>query len=241
MGRIHSLVYSQSLNTGWKPVPLNVSIEPGRGTSGREVTKNRSIRALELGNILLPMPILPKEPDIFPDDLLADDRKLDTEGAWWALYTLSRREKELIRRLRTHQICHYCPLIRRKTRSPSGRVRDSFVPLFAGYVFMFGAEEQRYQALTTNCISRTLEISDPSCLLRDLRQIQRLVDSEAPLTPEARIAPGTRVRVRSGPFLGLEGTVLQRRGKQRLMVAIEFLQQGASVLIEDCELDNIDR
>ena len=177
---------------------------------------------------------------IYPEDLLTDECRLESAGTWWALYTLSRREKELMRRLRALGVCHYSPLIKRKTRSASGRVRNSFVPLFAGYVFMCGGDEQRYQALTTNCVSRTLEIPDPGRLLSDLRQIQQLVEADAPLTPEARIVPGARVRVRSGPFLGLEGTVLQRRGQQRLVVAIEFLQQGASVLIEDCELDNID-
>jgi hypothetical protein len=34
--------------------------------------------------------------------------------------------------------------------------------------------------------------------------------------------------------------VQQRRGQRRLVVAIEFLQQGASVLIEDWQLENID-
>ena len=201
------------------------------------------------------MPILPREPDVFPDDLLDYDPDLDpdldldpdqdgsTEEAaarWWALYTLPRREKELVRRLRGMGISHYCPLIKRRKRSPSGRMRTSYVPLFASYVFLRGCEESRYQAWTTNCVSRCLDVDDGRQLAHDLRQIRRLLESDAPLTPESRLEPGMRVRIRSGSLVGLEGTVVKRRGTERLLVAVHFLQRGASVQLEDFQVERID-
>ena len=176
------------------------------------------------------MPILPGEPDIYPAQLL--EHVLDASGSdaqWWAMYTLARREKELMRRLRALEIPFYSPLVHKRTRSPGGRVRESYVPLFASYVFVHGNEQQRHQALTTNCISRMPERARRAArLVHDLRQIRRLIELDAPLTIEARIEPGRRVRVRSGSMAGLEGTVVKRRGKDWLVVAVEFLQQGAS-------------
>lgn len=184
------------------------------------------------------MPILSAEPMIFPVDLLQiGEERVATGDIWWAMHTLARREKELMRRLRSMEIAHYCPLIKRRTKSPAGRVRVSHVPLFSGYVFVLGTELHRYKAMTTNCVARCLQVGDPLRLLFDLRQIQRLIEIDAPLTPEARIQPGRRVRVRSGPMMGLEGVVLKRRGKDRLMVALEFLSRGASVLLEDYHLE----
>src|SRR5438132_550709 len=87
----------------------------------------------------LSTPILPSEPDLYPAELL--DRELAETaglGQWWAMYTMARREKELMRRLRSLEIAYYAPLVHKRTRSPGGRVRESFVPLFASYVFMFG-------------------------------------------------------------------------------------------------------
>ena len=191
--------------------------------------------------VYLNMPILPYEPDIFPDDLLEVDSPGDESSErWWALYTMPRREKELMRRLRGIEIPHYGPLIKRRTRSPGGRVRTSHVPLFSGYVFMRGDHEQRQGAMKTNCISRCLEVSDGEELVRDLQQIHRLIECDVPLTPESRIEPGMRVRVRSGLLLGLEGTVVKRRGSQRLLVVVEFLQQGASVQLDDFQVERID-
>jgi transcriptional antiterminator RfaH len=184
------------------------------------------------------MPILPPEPDLYPEQLLEATETLDIPDAqWWALYTMSRREKELMRRLRGMKVPFYGPLAPRRTRTANGRKRVSYNPLFPGYVFLFGDAEHRRLALTTNCISRVLPIPDGDDLVRDLRQVRQLILADAPLTPESRLTPGMRVRVRGGALGGLEGVVMKRRGKGRLLVAVEFLQQGASVALEDCEVE----
>lgn len=184
------------------------------------------------------MPILPSEPDIFPAALLdVPPEPASGDRVWWAMYTMARREKELMRRLRAHQIGFYAPLVHKRSRSPAGRVRTSYVPLFASYVFVFGSESERQQALATNCIARCLDVPSAGQLVHDLRQIRQLIELDAPLTVEARIEPGRKVRVRSGPMAGLEGTVIKRRGRDWLVVAVEFLGQGASVLLEDFQVE----
>ena len=45
------------------------------------------------------MPILAKEPDIFPESLL-DQPAGGPDDSWFAMYTLARQEKELMRKLR---------------------------------------------------------------------------------------------------------------------------------------------
>jgi transcription antitermination factor NusG len=113
------------------------------------------------------------------------------------------------------------------------------VPLFPGYVFSRVDDDQRRSALATNTIARWLPIADEAALLADLRAIKRLIDTEQPLTPEARIEPGQPVRVRSGALRGLEGVVVKRRGEQRLVIAVRFLNQGASIEVEDVDLERL--
>ena len=76
-------------------------------------------------------------------------------------------------------------------------------------------------------------------LVSDLRAIWRLIHTEKPLTPEDRLEPGQPVRVRSGPLRGLEGTVIKRRGEERLLVAVRMLNQGASIEVEDVDLERL--
>ncbi len=186
------------------------------------------------------MPLLAYEPDLFPEGLLDDFVRQDDCCAWWVLYTMSRREKELMRRLHAAEVGFYAPLVKQRHRSPGGRLRTTYLPLFPGYVFLHGDDSQRRQALETNCVSRCWRVTDSDRLVDDLRQIRRLIEAEAPLTCEARLEPGQRVRVCRGPFTGIEGVIVKRHGQQRLLVAVEFLQRGASVQIDDCSVERID-
>ena len=48
------------------------------------------------------------------------------------------------------------------------------------------------------------------------------------------------MRVTTGSFAGDEGTVITRRGRNRLLVAVTLLQQGVSLEIDDFMLEPID-
>jgi transcription antitermination factor NusG len=179
------------------------------------------------------MPILPQQRDIFPASLLdPDEAALPGPAHWVAFYTLARREKDLMRKLESLGIPFYAPLVRRRLRTAGGRTRSSQVPLFPGYVFAPVDDGQRRSALATNTVARWLSIPDERMLVDDLRAIKRLVDTDKPLTPEARLEPGQLVRVRSGALRGLEGVVVKRCGEERLLVAVHFLNQGASIDLE---------
>ena len=57
------------------------------------------------------MPILGKESDIYPVDLLTDSQHLeDDQAIWYSVYTLSRREKDLMRKLHSQKIRFYGPV-----------------------------------------------------------------------------------------------------------------------------------
>ena len=188
------------------------------------------------------MPILDVEPCSFPDDLLgaaspwAPD--VDRERCWWVVYTKSRQEKALARQLYGQQISFYLPLVP-QTHLSRGRRVCAQMPLFKGYVFLFGTNDERVQSLTTNRISRILAVSRQDELGRELTQLRTLIALGIPLTAERRLAPGQRVRIQKGRLAGLEGTVTERRGGERLLLAVTYLQQGVSIEINDFMVEAI--
>ena len=182
--------------------------------------------------------------NLYPESLLDATDEIEileaaAESSWRVVYTKSRQEKAFARDLLGLQIPFYLPLIK-KTTQYGKRSVSSLLPIFTNYVFMFGTEEQRIASLKTNRISRMLPVPDSHTLRRDLKNLHFLIASGAPLTVESRLQPGQRVRIKSGPLSGLEGTIIQRRGQPRLLVSVDFLQQGASVTIEDYLLEPID-
>jgi transcription antitermination factor NusG len=185
------------------------------------------------------MPVLAKETSLFPETLLESPDFLAVDTQWMVIYTKPRQEKSLARDLLRQSISFYLPLVK-KTRQYGRRHLASFAPLFDGYLFLLGSEKQRTLALATNRVLRILPVNDGLRMITDLRQIERLIRADVPLTVESRLQAGRNVRVRSGPFMGVEGVVLRRRGKIRLLVSVNFLQQGASVEIEDFRLEPLD-
>ncbi len=185
------------------------------------------------------MPILKQEQDIWPVNLLDESAPISAETPWWAMYTLPRFEKKLMRQLVELDIPFYGPTIARRYRSPQGRIRTSIDPLFPNYVFVCGDEVVRYKAVCTGSISRWLQVPDASDLIVDLRQIHDLIQLNEPMAPETRLEPGQRVRVKSGVFKGFEGTIVRRENDIRLLIAVRYMGRGASVALDDCQVEAI--
>jgi transcriptional antiterminator RfaH len=158
---------------------------------------------------------------------------------WWAIYTKPRFEKKFMRQLYESQVPFYGPMISRRFRSPNGKLRLSVEPLFPNYVFIHGTEMQRYTAVCTGSVSRWMPVLNPGELVTDLRQIHNLILTDAPLAPELRLHPGQHVRVRSGVFKGFEGVILRRENQVRLLIAVRYMGRGASVALDDCQLEPI--
>jgi transcriptional antiterminator RfaH len=177
------------------------------------------------------MPLLPLEPFLYPDTLLAEAGPLPGPGRWWVLHTRPRAEKALARRFLSREVPFFLPLYKHSRRS-RGRTLTSHVPLFPGYVFLHGDGGERLLALETNLVAQVLPVPDQSQLHADLARVHRLMASDSPLSPQPRLAPGTPVRIISGVFAGMEGTVLRDGRNLRLLVEVRFLHQGVSVEIE---------
>lgn len=182
------------------------------------------------------MPILSEQASHHPENLFHPDFAGMPGRQWWVLYTKVRQEKAVARQFLRTQTPFYIPLVSKRSVA-RGRVVYSQIPLFPGYVFLYGSEEERISALATNRIVRILAVHTPDRLREDLWQLKQLITSGVAVRLECRLEPGRRVRVRHGPFAGIEGTVLTRRGETRLLVAVDFLQKGASIEIDDAVLE----
>jgi transcriptional antiterminator RfaH len=179
------------------------------------------------------MPLVPLEADRFPERLFEEPQVATANGrVWWVVHTRPRQEKSLVRQLHSASIPFYLPLISRRLRI-RGRVMNSYLPLFSGYVFLLATGEERITALATSRIVRTLPVADQTELWDDLRQVSRLIATGAPITPEDRLAPGDLVEIRSGPLAGLRGKILRAATGHRFVVQVNFIQRGASVMLED--------
>lgn len=184
------------------------------------------------------MPILTAEPAIFPDDLFDCARAEEDTSRWWVLHTKPRQEKSLARCLYERGVPFFLPLIPNRLRI-RGKVVQSYLPLFAGYVFLHGRADEHQLALSTRRVARSLQVSDQPRLWQDLQQIHRLIGSGVAIQPEDQLTPGAPVLIQTGPLAGVRGVIVKTASGNRFVVKVDFIQRGASVLLEDCVLTRI--
>ena len=132
----------------------------------------------------------------------------------------------------------YLPLVEKEQFLRGRRVR-SYLPVFSGYLFYFGDAPSDLVKLAPSCVSRVLPVENETGLENELRGIRSLLAVGTPITIEANLVPGQRVRIKSGALSGLEGSILQRKSGLRLLVAVKYLQQGVSIEIDDFMVETI--
>jgi len=81
--------------------------------------------------------------------------------------------------------------------------------------------------------SATPKVHDQARLWNDLRQVHDLIASGMPLHPENRLEPGRPVEFQAGPLAGLQGVIVRSHSGSRFFVKVDFIQRGASVLLDE--------
>ena len=155
----------------------------------------------------------------------------DFTGLWWVAHTRSRNEKALAKDLIHKDISYFLPMSW-KVRRQRGRTIRSLLPLFSGYLFFCGKENQRIEVLRTNRVANLLAVKDQQRLLDELSQIEQALRTGATLIPHRYLKAGQYCRVIAGPLADLQGIVVKTRGTTRLLLQIDMLGQAASVEID---------
>jgi len=173
------------------------------------------------------MPLLKREPDVFPETLFESA----TREPWVVAHVRSRQEKVLARFLPPLGIPFYAPQREKRTRR-NGRSFVSYLPLFPGYVFLRADAPSRALVWRSNVIVRLIDVANPGILQAELEQLYRLQRSGASLAPWRALDPGEAVRVVEGPFEGYFGIVVRERGAERLLVSVSLLRRTVAVEFE---------
>ena len=163
----------------------------------------------------------------------------DFVGSWWVAHTRSRNEKALAHDLVSKDIGYFLPMSWR-VRRRRGRTIRSLLPLFSGYLFFCGDENERIELLKTNRVANLIEVKDQAKLLGELVQIEHALRTGANLTPYKYIRAGQHCRVIAGPLADLQGIVVKTKNTTRLVLQIDMLGQATSVEIDTEMIEVLD-
>lgn len=175
-----------------------------------------------------------------PPAIWPNDKSINQfEGTWWVAHTKSRNEKALAWQLLKSEISYFLPMSKKVTRS-KGRTTRSILPLFTGYLFFCGSDDQRLQVLKTNRIANIIEVTDQAAFLKDLSPIEKLIIHGEDIQPHVYIKAGQKCRVTAGPLAGTEGIAETENNNTRLVLQVDMLGQATSVEIQTDMIEMVD-
>jgi transcription antitermination factor NusG len=152
---------------------------------------------------------------------------------WYALRTRSRHEKRVQEQLEALGIQPFLPLVDRIRQWKDRRKRVAF-PLFPGYCFARFPLSLRVQVLKTHGVVQILGNQEGPVPVPDaeIEAVRRLVESTLPYDPHPYLTEGMRVEVIRGPLKGLQGVLLRKGTRARLVIGVSLIHQGASVELD---------
>jgi transcription antitermination factor NusG len=157
-------------------------------------------------------------------------RDVDVRPHWYVVYTLPRHEKAVADRLINQDVETYLPLYN-SVRIWNRRRVDVEMPLFPGYLFVKMIITHRLRILAHPGVVRLVGFNGKATALPD-GEVERLRASLAvwKAEPYPFLTAGKQVQIKSGPFAGLEGRIIRRKGSMRLVISLELIQRA--ILLE---------
>lgn len=157
---------------------------------------------------------------------------------WFALYTAPNHEKSVHQQLRMKDIEAFLPLYTVSKRWKNRTTARVQLPLFPSYVF---AKIARAEAI------RVLEIPAVHCIVGNGREALALPDAEIEtlrsglhlrkVDPYPYLKTGVRASIRSGPLAGLEGCVVRKDARFRVVLSIDLIMKSIAVQVDANELE----
>jgi transcription antitermination factor NusG len=153
------------------------------------------------------------------------------QSFWYAAYTKSRTEKKALERLTEAGFEAYLPILR-KRRQWSDRIKWVEEPLIRSYIFIRINEKDYYDAINTPGLVCYVTFEGKAAPIPDwqIDALKMLMHQGAELeVTSERFTPGEKIIVVSGTLVGMQGELVEYRGRKKVLVRLGTT--GTNILV----------
>ncbi len=156
-----------------------------------------------------------------------------TVPLWYAIYVRSRHEKKVAEELEERKIEYFLPLVSR-LRQWKDRKKMVAIPLFPGYVFVHIKLADKLNVLSVDGVVWLVSFQNQPAAIPEsqIMDVKKLLSHSDKIEPWDYIKEGQLVEIIYGPFSGVSGRLIQHRGKRRLIVGIDLINQAITIEID---------
>ena len=159
---------------------------------------------------------------------------------WFAVYVTSRHEKKVQLQLALQNIETFLPLYKTIHRWKNRCRKVLELPLFPNYLFVHIPVSDRLLVLRTRGViamvgSGHLPVPLPAGAIEAIRAALAVREVE----PHPYLPMGHRVRIIDGPLVGMEGVLVRKKSKLRVVLLLDEIRQSAAVEVNADEIDSV--
>lgn len=156
----------------------------------------------------------------------------EAKPQWYAVYTRSRAEKQIHKLLLRAGIEAYLP-IRKVLKYWSDRKKWVEEPLFRSYIFVHITEAEYFNVLNIPGAVRYITFEGKAVPIppQQIEAIKQFIDTGEELPEfEQDLSRGDKVDIIAGPMKGIEGAIVDFKGKKKVKIEINGL--GRAVYLD---------
>ena len=159
--------------------------------------------------------------------------EIESNNKWYALYTKPKHEFKAEAQLTACGVEYYLPSVVR-LKQWSDRKKKVREPLFSGYIFIRGNEKERLLALEQYAIVRSIFFEGKPAIVPDwqIENLRKMLETGNSVEVLDQLSVGTHVKIISGPFKDIEGTVFENVNQEKMLaITIDLLRRSVVVKI----------
>ncbi|RAJ11156.1 transcription elongation factor/antiterminator RfaH [Chitinophaga skermanii] len=159
---------------------------------------------------------------------------------WYVLYTRFKSERKVAKQLSDAGIETYVPL-RTVRKQWSDRMKMMEEPLFWNYVFVKINLKERFKILATSGVVQFVSFENQPVEMaeKEIENIRIIESSATDVHLESIFIAGDKVLVTKGVFNGMEGILVKKSSKDRLVLKLPVLKQAISIEMPEAYVSKV--
>ncbi len=164
---------------------------------------------------------------------LRNDAESMRDEYWYALYTRHQHEKTVADLLGAKGFEVFLPVYS-VTHQWKDRAKQLSLPLFPCYVFIHASLDHRLPIVTTPGVHDFVGTEGHAARIpeTEIEAVRRTIDNLLNIEPHPFLQTGDWVRVKSGPLEGIEGILIRKTNRFRLVLSVEMLAKSVAVEVD---------
>ena len=159
------------------------------------------------------------------------------QARWYAVYTCANHERRVADQFAGRDVKNFLPQYESVRHWKDRKVRLQ-LPLFPGYLFVHMAPPERLLVLQVPGVVRVVGFNgNPTPIPQeDIERIREFLGQGWRAEPHPYLQMGRRARVVRGPLMGMEGIVVRRKNRSRLVLSFDLIQRSMAIEMEESDL-----